>query len=182
MDDSDLPPLTLVLGGAASGKSAFAERLVLSGSCRPGYVATMRRSEHPETGERIRRHQLVRGPRWSTSEVPLDVGECVRALAARSDAALVDCATLWLANAMEAGLDVEAEGERLAEALARAALPVVVVSNELGQGMVPMDAGARAFRDAHGRLNQALAARASLVVLVVAGLPLVLKGELPTWP
>ena len=185
MGDSCLPPLALVLGGAASGKSAFAERLILSAACRPRYVATMRRSDDPETGARIRRHQIERGPEWSTSEVPLDVASQIERLGdgaggrPGADAALVDCATLWLANVLEAGRDPEAEGAALAEALGRASVPVVVVSNELGLGMVPMDAGARAFRDAHGRMNQALAARADLVVLVSAGLPLVLKGTLP---
>ena len=137
----------------------------------------MRRSGDPETGARIRRHEIARGPRWTTSEVPLDLAGHVEGLPA--DAALVDCATLWLANLMEAGRDAQAECAALCAALARARAPVVVVSNELGLGMVPMDAGARAFRDAHGRMNQALAAAADLVVLVSAGLPLVLKGSLP---
>ena len=181
MDDSRLPALTLVLGGAASGKSAYAERLVLSAACSPAYVATMRRSDDPETDGRIRHHQLARSSAWSTSEVALHVASHVEGLGRGSgvDAVLVDCATLWLANLLEAGGDPGAEGGRLAEALARAAPPVVVVSNELGHGIVPMDAGTRAFRDAHGRLNQALAAAADLVVLVVAGLPLALKGRLP---
>ena len=145
----------------------------------------MRRSDDPESGGRIRRHEVERGAEWSTSEVPIEVAAEVEGLGGRlgdepaPDAVLVDCATLWLANVMEAGLDPEVEGPALAEALARARPPVVVVSNELGQGMVPMDAGARAFRDAHGRMNQMLAARAGLVVLVAAGLPLVLKGTLP---
>ena len=177
MARSGLPALTLVLGGAASGKSAFAESLVSSVCCAPRYVATMRRSDEPETIIRIRDHELARGPGWTTSEIPLDVAAHVAAL--EEGAALVDCATLWLANLLEAGLDPAEEGPALAAALAEAAPAVVMVSNEIGGGMVPMDAGARAFRDAHGRLNQALAARADLVVLVAAGLPLVLKGALP---
>ena len=177
MDGPSLPPLSLVLGGAASGKSAFAEKLVQSTSCAPGYVATMRRSDDGEIADRIRRHQLARDAGWTTSEVPLEVGRHVEALA--GGAVLVDCATLWLANLIEAGRDPDAEGPALADALARARPSVVVVSNELGGGMVPMDGRARAFRDAHGRLNQALAARADLVVLVSAGLALALKGALP---
>ena len=137
----------------------------------------MRRSEDPETRLKISRHELVRGAGWTTSETPLEVARHVAGL--REGAALVDCATLWLANVVEAGRDVQAEVEALAEALARAPVPVVVVTNEIGQGMVPMDAAARAFRDAHGRMNQRLAARAGLVVLVTAGLPLALKGALP---
>ena len=175
MVNSHLPSLSLVTGGAASGKSAFAERLCRAGGWRVRYVATMRRSSDPELCERIRRHEIVRGDGWTTAEVPLEIAAHLGTV--REDAALVDCATLWLANAMEAGREGEAEG--LGDALARAPVPVVVVSNELGWGMVPMDAGARAFRDAHGRMNQALAARAGLVVLVASGLPLVLKGRLP---
>jgi adenosylcobinamide kinase/adenosylcobinamide-phosphate guanylyltransferase len=175
MVKSHLPPLSLVTGAAASGKSAFAERLCGSGEWPARYVATMRRSSDPELRERIRRHEIVRGRGWTTAEVPLEVARHVGEL--REGVALVDCATLWLANALEAGRGEEAPA--LAGALAEAAVPVVVVSNELGWGMVPMDAGTRAFRDAHGRMNQALAARAGLVVLVASGLPLVLKGGLP---
>ena len=177
MSHDILSPLTLVIGGAASGKSAFAENLVRSAGCAMHYVATMRRSDDPEVARKIDHHKLERGAGWTTWEVPLDVAEAVSAL--REGAVLVDCATLWLANLLEAGRDPEAEGAALAGALAAARAPVVVVTNELGGGLVPMDAGARAFRDAHGRLNQALAAQAGLVVLVVAGLPLALKGTLP---
>lgn len=157
----------------------------------------MRRSPNPETHEKVNRHILARGPDWTTSEVPLDlvryatsdVLQADDAMArgaapgmAPPDGMLVDCATLWLANLIEAGRDPGSEGPALAEALAAAVVPVVVVSNELGQGIVPMERASRAFRDAHGRLNQVLAARADLVVLVVAGLPLVLKGRLPEAP
>jgi adenosylcobinamide kinase/adenosylcobinamide-phosphate guanylyltransferase len=175
MVKSHLPPLTVVTGGAASGKSVFAERLVKTIGCERHYVATMTRRDDPETCDKIDRHQLARGDGWTTSEVPLDVGAHVGAL--EGGVALVDCATLWLANSMEAGRPEDAEA--LAGALAEARVPVVVVTNELGLGLVPMDAGARAFREAHGRMNQALAARAGLVVLVTAGLPLALKGSLP---
>ena len=172
---SHLPDLCIVTGGAASGKSAFAENLALSVACPAHYVATMRRSDDPEMREKISRHELARKGDWTTAEVPLEVAAHVAGLA--EGVALVDCATLWLANAMEAGREDEAPA--LAEALAHARVPVVVVTNELGLGLVPMDAGARAFRDAHGRMNQALAARAGLVVLVTAGIPWALKGALP---
>lgn len=172
---SHLPPLTLVTGGAASGKSAFAESIASSGGCGAHYVATMRRSDDPETCDKISHHQLARGPGWTTSEVPLEVAMHVAGL--RGGVALVDCLTLWLANATEAGRAGEAED--LARSLAAASVPVVAVTNELGLGLVPMDPGARAFRDAHGRMNQAFAARAGLVVLVTAGIPLALKGTLP---
>ena len=175
MVKSHPPALTLVTGAAASGKSAVAENLVKAAGCECHYVATMGRSDDPETCDKISQHQLARGPGWTTAEVPLEVAAHVSGLA--RGVALVDCATLWLANAMEAGRGGEAAG--LAAALQAARVPVVVVTNELGWGLVPMDAGARAFRDAHGRMNQALAARAGLVVLVTAGLPLALKGTLP---
>lgn len=175
MVKSHPPALSLVTGGAASGKSAFAENLCLSMSCGGHYVATMRRSAEPETCDKISRHQLARGAEWTTSEVPLRVAEHVAGLA--GGAALVDCATLWLANALEAG--EAGDGAALAASLEAATVPVVVVTNELGLGLVPMDAGARAFRDAHGRMNQALAARAGLVVLVTAGIPMAIKGRLP---
>lgn len=174
---SRLPALSLVLGGASSGKSAYAEKLVRSGGSPLHYIATMRHFDDPETRQKISRHKLARGEGWTTAEVPLDVARHVGTLG--EGTALVDCATLWLANLQEAGGDPAAEAPALAEALERAPRPVVVVSNELGFGMVPMDAGARAFRDAHGRMNAALAARASLVVLVAAGLPLALKGTPP---
>lgn len=172
---SHLPDLSLVIGGAASGKSAFAESLVRSTGCAAHYVATMRRSDDPEMREKISHHEIARGRNWTTAEVPLEVAARVGGLV--EGVALVDCATLWLANALEAGRGEEAPA--LADALARASVPVVVVTNELGSGLVPMDAGARAFRDAHGRMNRALAARAGLVVLVTAGIPLALKGTLP---
>lgn len=177
MSHDILPPLSLVIGGAASGKSAFAEKLTLSGGCPAYYFATMRRSADPETGRKIHRHELARGAGWTTREVPIELGEAVAEL--RRGVALVDCVTLWLANLLDAGRDLDVEGPALAQALAAAPVPVVVVTNELGGGMVPMDPGARAFRDAHGRLNQALVMRADLVALVVAGLPLALKGTLP---
>ena len=137
----------------------------------------MRRSDDGETLDRIRRHKVARGTGWTTSEIPIEVVPHLARI--EGGTVLVDCATLWLANLMEAGGDPWSEPGAWAAALAEARPSVVVVSNELGQGIVPMDAGTRAFRDAHGRMNQALAARAGLVVLVTAGLPLVLKGSLP---
>lgn len=172
-----LAELTLVLGGARSGKSALAERLA-TGSGRPRvYIATAQAFD-TEMRDRINRHRLARGPGWQTIEAPTDV---VAALAgvAPDAVVLVDCATLWLSNLMLAGADPAPETTRLLAALAACRAPVVVVSNEVGQGIVPDNALARAFRDAQGQLNQQLAARAGLAILVVAGLPMVLKGGLP---
>lgn len=169
-----LPRLTLVLGGARSGKSRFAEALV---TAQPGpwtYVATGE-ARDAEMAERIEHHVARRGPGWVTREVPLALHDLIRAQAADPRPTLVDCLTLWLSNVMLAGHDVEAERARLLDALATAAGPVVLVSNEVGLGIVPDNALARAFRDEQGRLNAAVAAAADYVVLMAAGLPLTLK-------
>src|SRR5262245_42866323 len=124
--------------------------------------------------ERIAAHQARRGAGWRTLETPRDV---VGALTAHGTTpVLVDCLTLWLSNALLAGADIDAEIERLESALTRAAAPVVLVANEVGLGIVPDSALGRRFRDLQGRLTQRVAARANRVVLVVAGLPLTIKG------
>lgn len=172
-----LPSLTLVVGGARSGKSAFAETLV-SRSGRPRrYIATAEAWDD-EMRDRIARHRLDRGADWTTVEAPLDlVGALSRARA--DEAVLVDCATLWLTNHLLADHDIGAESARLLDALSTCAAPIVIVSNETGWGIVPDNALARRFRDEQGRLNQRLATAAPLVVTVIASLPLVLKGRLP---
>lgn len=171
-----LPPLTLVVGGARSGKSAFAEQLV-TGSARPRrYIATAEAWDD-EMRDRIARHRADRGAAWTTVEAPLDLATALAA--ARADeAVLVDCATLWLTNHLLADHDLAAETAGLLTALAACRAPVVIVSNETGWGIVPENALARRFRDEQGRLNQRLAAQAGLAVTVIAGLPLVLKGRL----
>lgn len=170
-----LPPLSLVTGGARSGKSALAERLVRLAPAPHVYLATAEAWDG-EMRARIAQHRLDRGPGWHTVEAPLDLAAVLEQAAG---SVLIDCATLWLTNHMLAGHDLEAETARLLAALARASGPVVVVSNEVGWGIVPDNALARRFRDAQGRLNQRLAAQADLAVAVIAGLPLVLKGALP---
>lgn len=172
-----LPPLTLVVGGARSGKSAFAEGL-LTGTGRPRrYIATAEAWDD-EMRDRIARHQADRGAAWTTVEAPLDLSAAL-ATARPDEAVLLDCATLWLTNHLLAEHDLAAETARLLAALAACPAPVVVVSNETGWGIVPDNALARRFRDEQGRLNQRLAAQATLVVTVIAGLPLALKGSLP---
>jgi adenosylcobinamide kinase / adenosylcobinamide-phosphate guanylyltransferase len=174
---TELPPLTLVLGGAASGKSAFAEALMLS-SARPlVYIATAQAYDDEMTGK-IATHQARRGADWQTLEEPLALAPL---LAARTpdQAVLLDCATLWLTNHMMAEHDIAAETTALLQALSACPAPVIVVSNEVGTGGVPENALARRFQSAQGKLNQALAAQSDLVVQVIAGLPMVLKGTLP---
>ncbi|MDT8327962.1 MAG: bifunctional adenosylcobinamide kinase/adenosylcobinamide-phosphate guanylyltransferase [Roseovarius sp.] len=172
----DLPKLTLVLGGAASGKSVFAEGLVVQSGRARVYLATAQTFDD-EMRDKVARHQAMRGDGWRSIEAPLDL---VPALAgARADeAVLLDCATMWLSNHMLAETDLAKAEATLIRALTKCAAPVVVVSNEVGLSVVPENALARRFREAQGRLNQRLAAEAGLVVNVIAGLPQVLKGTL----
>ena len=138
------------------------------------YVATAEARDR-EMAERVAVHQRRRGPSWTTIETPRDVAGVLAANV--NTPALVDCLTLWLSNVLLADTDVDAEIEHLDDALARAAAPIVLVANEVGSGIVPDNALGRRFRDLHGLLNQRIAARADRVVLVVAGLPLTLKGS-----
>jgi adenosylcobinamide kinase/adenosylcobinamide-phosphate guanylyltransferase len=172
-----LAPLTLVIGGARSGKSAYAEGLITATTRPRRYIATAEAWDD-EMRARIAQHQRDRGGDWTTVEAPLDLTPALAAASA-GDCVLVDCATLWLTNHLLADHDLDAQTEALLAALATCAAPVVIVSNETGWGIVPDNALARRFRDAQGRLNQRLAAEAGLVVTVIAGLPLVLKGQLP---
>lgn len=171
--------LSLVLGGAASGKSAFAERLVRArcGTRVPVYIATAEAFDE-EMAAKIARHRDMRGPGWRTVEAPSDLCGALATLTAE-DHALIDCATLWLSNRLLAGAGLEAEVERLLTALAACPARLTVVSNETGLGIVPDSRLGRQFRNAQGTLNQRLAAQAGLAVAVIAGLPLVLKGRLP---
>lgn len=167
------PGATLVLGGARSGKSAYAERLV-EGSGAPLYVATATAGD-AEMAERIAHHRARRGPAWTTVEEPLDLAGVLRREAAPERAILVDCLTLWLSNLMQAGRPVERESDALCAALPALPGRVVLVSNEVGMGLVPDTPLGRRFRDAQGRLNQAVAAAVPAVIFVAAGLPLRLK-------
>lgn len=140
------------------------------------YVATAEAWDD-EMRARIARHREERGPGWRTVEAPRDLAGALGRVSAE-EAVLVDCATLWLSNRMLAGDDLAAAEAGLLTALAACPAPVVVVSNEVGFGIVPETPLGRRFREAQGRLNQTLAAQADLVALVAAGLPLVLKGSL----
>lgn len=172
---SPLPPVTLILGGARSGKSAFSERLVAARGPAV-YLATAEAGDD-EMAERIRRHKERRGDEWTTVEEPLELAGALRRHCGKVRPVLVDCLTLWLSNIMAAGRDVEKETEALSGALDGLPGPVVLVANEVGLGIVPDNALARAFRDHAGRLNQKVAAAADRVYFVAAGLPTVLKDE-----
>lgn len=141
------------------------------------YLATARIHDD-EMRAKVRRHELQRGPGWTTHEVPLDVPQALSSLSAQN-VVLLDCATLWLTNLLLEGHDLEAEQTRLISALHGAEAPVFIVSNEVGAGIVPENALARQFREAQGQLNQRLAGAVENVVAVMAGLPLVLKGTDP---
>jgi adenosylcobinamide kinase/adenosylcobinamide-phosphate guanylyltransferase len=167
--------VTLVLGGARSGKSAYAERLI--GDCGL-YLATAEAGDE-EMAERIRLHRQRRSTGWQTIEEPLDLAGALERHAVTGRPVLVDCLTLWLSNLMTAGSDVEAEARMLIQRLGTMPCPVVLVSNEVGLGIVPVTPLGRAFRDHAGRLNQRVAAAAARVIFVAAGLPLTLKDSAP---
>ena len=165
----------LILGGARSGKSRYALDLVEKAAPSRLFVATASPGD-AEMAERIKRHQAERGEGWTTLEVERDLAAALGE-ARDGRAVLVDCLTLWLANVLQAGRDVEAETDALLAVLPRLEAPAVLVANEVGLGIVPENALARAFRDHAGRLNQRVAAAAQRVVFVAAGLPLTLKAE-----
>ena len=170
-----LPSFTFVLGGAASGKSVIAENLILNSDLNPVYLATARIWDD-EIQSKVDVHSARRGPEWSTINAPLDLAKPL-SRAVSDQAILLDCATMWLTNVMLDDRDVAAAQADLLKALASCAAPVVVVSNEVGHGIVPDNALARRFREAQGRLNIALAAQADRVFHVVAGLTQVLKDQ-----
>lgn len=168
--------VTFVLGGTRSGKSAFAERLAEGSGLAPVYLATGRAFD-AEMETRIGEHRARRGNGWRTVEVPIGLVAVIGREAGPERVVLVDCLTLWLTNLMMEGRPVAAECQALADCLAaRPPGPVILVSNEVGLGIVPENEMARDFRDHTGRLHQSVAAVAAKVIFVVAGLPMILKG------
>jgi adenosylcobinamide kinase/adenosylcobinamide-phosphate guanylyltransferase len=164
-----------VLGGARSGKTAYALGEALA---RPAARRVMIATAEPlddEMAARIAHHQTERGSDWLTVEAPRELAAAVRALAA-SDVAVIDCLTLWISNLMMDGADVGAAVADLVTALGESPAELAVISNEVGQGIVPDNPLARRFRDEAGWAHQALARAADRVVFVTAGLPQVLKG------
>jgi adenosylcobinamide kinase/adenosylcobinamide-phosphate guanylyltransferase len=170
---------TLVLGGARSGKSAFAENLVGDTGLARIYLATATATAgDDEMQSRIAHHRARRGEGWITVEEPLALVDALTREATHGRAVLVDCLTLWLSNLMLAERDPEVEARRLIRFLSVAKYPIVLVSNEVGLGLVPETPLGRSFRDAQGRLNQIVAATVPNVVFIAAGLPLWLKRAL----
>jgi adenosylcobinamide kinase/adenosylcobinamide-phosphate guanylyltransferase len=165
---------TLVIGGQKSGKSLYAEGLVAASGLAPVYLAVATAGD-AEMAERIARHRARRGSGWEVLEEPLQLARALPDAARPERMVLVECLTLWLSNVIGAGRAVEVESDRLIATLGRLAGPVVLVSNEVGAGIVPDNALARSYADQLGVLNQRVAEVAGRVVLVVAGLPLSLK-------
>ena len=168
-----LPPVTLVLGGARSGKSAYAERLVEA--CGGGFYLATAEAGDAEMAERIRHHQERRGDNWSTIEETLDIHLSLKEFSAPGKPVLVECLTLWLSNLTAAERDLDASVTGLIEVIGDLPGPVVLVSNEVGLGICPDNKLAREFVDNAGQLNRLVAMAADRVVFSVAGLPMTLK-------
>jgi adenosylcobinamide kinase/adenosylcobinamide-phosphate guanylyltransferase len=173
--------ITLVLGGASSGKSNIAETLCFASDLPRIYIATAQAFDD-EMRAKIAQHKIDRGAhrdaQWHTIEAPLAVADTLHTIAP-NHIVLLDCATLWLTNHLLADNDIDAQTQLLLDALSSCASSVVIVSNEVGQGIVPENALARRFRVAQGQLNRKLATQANCVIGVMAGLPFALKGQLP---
>jgi adenosylcobinamide kinase/adenosylcobinamide-phosphate guanylyltransferase len=167
--------IILVLGGARSGKSAFAEGLIDASGLKKIYLATGQVFDS-EMESRVGLHKARRGLEWALHEEPLDLADSLERVAAAGAAVLVDCLTLWVTNLMMAEKPMAMEADRLVDAIHALPGTIVFVSNEVGLGIVPDNAMARAFRDHTGLLHQAIAAVADEVYFVAAGLPLKLKG------
>jgi adenosylcobinamide kinase/adenosylcobinamide-phosphate guanylyltransferase len=170
--------LTLIIGGARSGKSALALSLAEDEAGRRGGTPVMIATAEAlddEMAERIARHRAERGPAWRTLEAPLEVAGALASLTAQ-DAAVIDCLTLWLSNLMFAEADLDAAADALLSTAAASPAAVVMVTNEVGMGIVPENALARRFRDEAGRLNRRVADQAERVIVMFAGQALTLKG------
>ena len=168
--------ITLVLGGARSGKSRRGQTLAEGSSPKRLYIATAQAFDD-EMRDRISKHQHDRDDSWKTIEAPLDLAGAIRTVSTTRDASiLVDCLTLWLSNLLLVDQNISAATAELVNAVQSANAPIVLVSNEVGMGIVPENALARQFRDEQGRLNQNIAQIADHVEFVAAGLSLKLKG------
>ena len=174
-----LSGVTLVLGGARSGKSRFAESLARDSGEQPVYVATAELMDD-EMRRRIELHRARRGKAWRTIEAPIELAQAITRHSAPRSCLLVECLTVWLGNLVHHRRDMAAATQALLDSLVEASGPVVVVANEVGLGIVPDNALAREFRDRAGRLNQAVARTAESVYFVTAGIPMVIKRPRPT--
>jgi adenosylcobinamide kinase / adenosylcobinamide-phosphate guanylyltransferase len=168
--------ITLVLGGARSGKSRFAESLVLKSSLSPVYIATGQALDD-EMRRRIASHRRRRGEQWRTVEEPVALAEALLRESGPESVVLVDCLTLWISNLMMEKAEIGVETDNLVRRLADLSGAVILVANEVGLGIVPENRMAREFRDHAGVLNQRIASIARQVYLVTAGLPMLIKSN-----
>ncbi len=164
----------LVLGGARSGKSHYAQTLAETSSLEPVLIATAQ-AQDAEMAERIRRHAAARSAKWKVVEEPEAIAQALGRESGRERIVVVDCATLWLSNIFLSRQDVAAATQKLARSIAEAPGPVIIVSNEVGAGIVPENDLARSFRDAQGVLNQNLGAACEAAVFIAAGFAVCLK-------
>ena len=171
--DLDNLKVRLVLGGAESGKSRFAENLIIQSGRPRRYIATAQGWDN-EMKKKIADHQAQRGFDWITCEAPIDIVEAIQA-AGINEIILLDCITLWLTNLMMAEHNIEAYSKILLDALSKPPCPIVIVSNEVGQGITPNNSMSRAFLKYQANINQRLAALAQQVFFITAGLPHMLK-------
>lgn len=165
----------LVLGGARSGKSRHAQAVAEASGGELVFIATAQAFDREMT-DRIARHRADRDARWRTLEAPLALAEAIAAADRPGATVLVDCLTLWASNLLLADADTDAAAAALVATLERTSAPIILVSNEVGFGIVPDNALARRFRDVAGLLNQRVAAAVAQVDFVIAGLPQRLKG------
>ncbi len=171
------PKITLVTGGASSGKSAWAEGFVRQSGHAKTYIATAQAFDD-EMRAKIKRHKALRGQDWQTIEAPFDLAQAV-AKTQPEHIILIDCLTMWLSNHLLAETPFDPLINALLSQIGNSPAPIVMVTNEVGHSVVPENALARRFQAFQGRLNQKVAGRADLVVAVFSGLPLILKGTLP---
>jgi adenosylcobinamide kinase/adenosylcobinamide-phosphate guanylyltransferase len=173
--------VTLVLGGVRSGKSHYAQQLG-EHAARVVFVATAQAGDDDEMQRKVARHQSSRPPHWQTVEEPLQLTEAIARYGPNCDLLIIDCLTFFASNLLDAQGDEQLAIEALCTALKAPPCSVVLVSNEVGSGVVPAYPSGRRFRDLLGEMNQSVARVASNVLLLVAGLPLVLKGQVEVFP
>lgn len=169
-----MPKSIFVTGGSRSGKSSYALGLADRISGRRAFLATMQPLDD-ECAARIAAHKAERGPRWESFEEPTAIVQLINRIASDYDVIVLDCLTLWLSNMMYAGMDISASADELARTLKRSASTIIAVTNEVGSGIVPDSALARAFRDRAGELNRKCAAACDEAWLVVSGIPIKIK-------
>jgi len=175
MDDQNQPHVHLILGGARSGKSRYGEKLAAESGKQVVYLATAT-SHDDEMAQRIEQHQLDRPASWPTIECPIQLSQSIIEHDQPQNVLLVDCLTLWLMNVMMDSKDLATAVDELLLALKNCQAPVLMVSNEITMGVVPMGELSRNYVDELGRLHQRIAAQATNVTLMVAGIPMVVKA------